>query len=354
MNLYRELKTRGFNLTVILPEVAMFAEADSEILQDTIIVNLKRKGLNPLNEILCIYEIAKKVRLVRPDVLHNFTIKAVLYGTVAGRLCKVPRIVNSITGMGFIFTSQSILARLLKPLIKLLYRVTLSSPSVRVIFQNPDDLSYFVQQGLVQTSQCHLILGSGVDTHTFKPQTVETNAIHILCVARLLKEKGIRELVEATKILNKETLPPFEVQIAGDLDQDNPGSFTASDLSVWSQIPHLRLLGQRNDIKRLLNNANIFCLPSYREGLPMATLEAMACGLPIITTNVPGCRETVRNNENGYLIPAMDPNALAEALKKLIQNSEFRTNMGTKSRVLVEQEFSKDVICKKILSTYFD
>ncbi len=315
-------------------------------------IALSRKGVHPFQEFLTILAFYRYYRRDQPELVHHFTIKPVIYGTLAARWAGVPRIVNTITGMGYVFTAKSSQAKVLGWLIRHLYRLCFASPKVKVIFQNQDDFDFFIQNGILQRNQAFLVEGSGVDIQKFTPPTdLQTRVPRILLAARLLVEKGIFEFMEAVQILKAKGLQ-FEALVAGNSDPGNPGSVSEEQIQAWRQSDLATFLGFQQDMVSLLNSVDIACLPSYREGVPMSLLEAMAAGKPIVTTDAPGCRVTVQNERNGYLVPPRDGTLLARALEKLILDPQLRQKMGQESRQMAVGCFSQEKILSEILKIY--
>jgi glycosyltransferase involved in cell wall biosynthesis len=314
-------------------------------------VPFSRKGTNPFAELRTIFAYYRLYRTHRPDLVHHFTIKPVIYGTFAARFAGVPRIVNSITGLGYVFTSNSFKARVLGILVKNLYRFCFASARVRVIFQNADDRAYFIREKILKEENCFLVEGSGVDTQKYVPSEV-TNPVPVVFLAsRLLIEKGILEFMEALQLLRAKGCQ-FQAMIAGDIDSGNPGSVSAEQVKAWKELGLAKFLGHQTDMVSLLKRIDIACLPSYREGLPMSLLEAMAAGKPVVTTDAPGCRSTVRDGKNGFLVPVKNASALADALETLIQDPKLRAQMGAQSRELALSLFSSERITTEIANIY--
>jgi glycosyltransferase involved in cell wall biosynthesis len=350
------LKLRETNdVRVILPDSEDHHAAQKEISSHCLLsLPMTRKGINPLAELRAILGYFKLYRKHRPDLVHHFTIKPVIYGTLAARLAGVPIIVNSITGLGYVFTSQTLKARVLGLLVKNLYRLCFASSRVRIIFQNTDDRDFFISQGILDKARCFLVEGSGVDVHRFLPNPKkqdEVTAPKILLASRLLIEKGIFEFMDAVKMLKHKKLK-FEAVIAGDVDPGNPGSVSEEQVQEWRNLKLATFLGFRKDMAEILASVDIACLPSYREGLPMAILEAMAAGKPIVTTDAPGCRATVAAGINGFLVPIKNAEMLAAALEKLILDSELRLSMGKESRKRALDLFSVERVTSEIVKIY--
>lgn len=388
--LYLKLREHH-DVKVILPNSENHVAALKEIPQSCLLsLPMTRKGTNPLAELRAIWGYFRLYREQRPQLVHHFTIKPVIYGTLAARFAGVPVIVNSITGLGYVFTSRTLRARILGALVKRLYRLCFASSRVRVIFQNSDDRDFFVSQGILHQASCFLVEGSGVDVQRFSPSRAllsevplsevplsevpssdHVRAPRILLASRLLIEKGLFEFMEAVQTLKRKKLK-FDVIIAGDIDPGNPGSVSQAQVDEWRSSNLATFLGFRNDMVTLLESVDIACLPSYREGLPMALLEAMAAGKPIVTTDAPGCRSTIGFNRvlpgeavdnssgfsggrvgtNGFLVPTKDAKALAAALERLILDPVLRISMGKESRKRAVDLFSTEKITSEILKIY--
>ena len=283
--------------------------------------------------------------------MHNFTIKCVVYGALAARFAgKIPT-VSAVTGLGQVFTTNSLRNRLLRPFVAAMYRVALKTS--QVIFQNPDDLAAFTERGLVASSKCHVIRGSGVNTKKFFGSQVEKprNELTIIMVARLLREKGVREYLEAAALVRAH-MPHARICLAGDADVGNPSSISMDEIRKWDPTGNVQLLGHVADVANLLRSANIAVLPSYREGTPRSMIEAAACELPLVATDVPGCREIVRHGENGLLVAPFDSVALAGAILQLCSDPSMRRRMGLRSREIVETEFAEERVIASTVAVY--
>lgn len=349
--LYLKLREE-YQVQVILPFSEDHNAAQKEITPSQLLgIPMSRKGMNPLAELRSIIALYRVYKGQKPDLVHHFTIKPVIYGTIAARMAGVPKIVNSITGLGFVFTSNTLKAKILGVLVKNLYLFCFNSPRVKVIFQNLDDRDFFIQHGMIHQDRGHLVEGSGVDVHKFIPKPIHNPHPRILLASRLLIEKGVYEFMEALQTLKAKGLQ-FEAVIAGDMDPGNPGSISEAQYKAWQQAGIATFLGFQKDMASVLNSIDIACLPSYREGLPMALLEAMAAGKPIVTTDAPGCRATVKEGKNGFLVPPKASRPLAEALEKLILSPELRARMGVESRRLAVELFSKEKITSEIIKIY--
>lgn len=311
-----------------------------------------RRGLNPLGEALTVARLVALYRRIRPTHCHHFTIKCVLYGSFAARLAGVAKTINAITGLGHVFVSGSRRIGVVRRPILWLYRLCLRGTDV--IFQNDDDRQAFAVAGLLDGVRTHLIRGSGVDINRFRPEPgrrFDRTPVSILFASRLLWEKGLAELIEAAHILAERKLSAT-VRIAGEADPGNPSEVPIATLDAWRALPNVELLGHRDDVDRLLAQTDIVVLPSYREGTPRILLEAAAAGLPLVATNVPGCREVVRDGENGILVPERDGKALADALERLALDPAMRARMSVRSREIACSEFAEDRVLAATLAIY--
>lgn len=311
-----------------------------------------RRGINPFGEAMTVARLVTLYRRIRPTHCHHFTIKCVLYGSFAARLSGVTKTINAITGLGHVFVSESHRIGLLRRPILWLYRFCLGGTDV--IFQNEDDREAFAEAGVLRGARTHLIRGSGVDVARFRPDPVrrfDRTPVSILFASRLLWEKGLAELVEAAGILSARKLDAV-VRVAGAPDPGNPSAVPHATLDKWRALPNVEFLGHREDVDRLLEQADIVVLPSYREGTPRILLEAAAAGLPLIATDVPGCREVVLHNDNGILVPAGDAKALADALERLALDSVARKRMGARSREIACDAFDQERVLASTLAIY--
>jgi glycosyltransferase involved in cell wall biosynthesis len=283
--------------------------------------------------------------------VHHFTIKLVIYGSIAASLAGVPRIINTVTGLGYVFIEDDV--TWLRYIVKKLYSIALNCADF-TFFQNRDDLTYFLSHGLVQAEKAGLLPGSGVDCSFFSPVLVGRSPdapITFLMVARLLREKGVEEFVEAARLV-KETFPMAQFQLLGPRDERNPTVVSVSDLARWQEDKIITWLGETTDVRPIMALADVVVLPSYREGTPRALLEAAAMAKPIITSETVGCREVVEDGVNGFLVPVKNVQALTKAMIHLLQDSALRERMGKAGRVKVEQEFEERSVIKKVMESY--
>jgi glycosyltransferase involved in cell wall biosynthesis len=281
------------------------------------------------------------------------TIKPVLYGGIAARLCRVRALVSAVPGLGYVFLAEGFVASWRRFLVKLAYRLSLAHRCGRVIFQNPDDLAAFVNAGIMKPQSAILIRGSGVCTDNFHASPEHLTTPLVVLPGRMLWDKGVGEFVQAAASLAREGVKA-RFALVGDTDPHNPAAIPTETLREWDRAGVVEWWGHRSDMPRVLSEAHIVCLPSYREGLPKALLEAAASGRPIVTADVPGCREIVRHDENGLLVPVADATSLATALRALIEDPGKRQRMGACGRRMVEREFSVDKVISATLDIYRD
>jgi len=313
--------------------------------------SVSRNGIAPWWELVSLAQLVHIYRREQPDLVHHVALKPIVYGGVAGLFGPVGQAVNAPVGMGFTFSSNTAGARLLRPIIHVLYRRLLSLRGAQVVFENRDDRRDAIQRRLVPASSAHLIRGAGVDLARFKPLPEPSGPVRILLIGRMLKDKGVEEFVCAAAKLRKQGIEA-QCWLIGEPDLENRGSLRAQQLHDWQQQGLVTWLGKRDDVPKLLSQSHIVALPSYREGLPKALLEALAAGRPVIASDVPGCREVCADGVNGLLVPARDVDALAEAMRVLIQDPGKRKAFGRAGRVRAEQEFSTEKVQADTLALY--
>lgn len=307
-------------------------------------INIKQDGTNPLSDIQTIIEYRKIFKKIRPDIILSYTIKPNIYSTIAAYSLKIP-VINNISGLGTVFIKKSIYTYIAR----LLYRISLRSSS-HTFFQNSDDAKTFLELKLINESRTSLIPGSGVNTDKFNTSRNENKGNHFLFVGRLIKDKGIREYLEAAKyIISKHKNVKFS--IIGELGYNNKTSIQKSFLDSYTDsTSQIEYLGKTDDIVSTLKTIDVLILPSYREGLSKSLLEACSMSLPIIATNVPGCREVTKDGVNGLLCEAKDVQSLAYAINEMIQFSEEkRLSMGQNGRNMVIANFSEQIVIKKYI-----
>jgi glycosyltransferase involved in cell wall biosynthesis len=288
---------------------------------------------------------------VNPDIVHHVALKPVMYGSLIARLTGTRNVINAVAGFGYSFTSSQKRAALVRTALRVCFRGLSNRPGTTVLVQNPDDRATLSASGTVNDGRLVTIPGSGVDTERFVPRDEPPGKPRVTLVSRMLWSKGVGEFVEAADLL-RESGVDFEAVLVGDPDPDNLQSIPAGTLRGWAGRGSVTWRGHAEDVAAEWARSNVAVLPSHREGLPKTLLEAAACGRPIVTTDVPGCREAVRHGENGLLVPVCDPRALAAAIARLIDSPDLRRRMGARSRAISLERFSEKAVIGRILDLY--
>lgn len=315
-------------------------------------IRLSRRGIHPLQEISTILEIRKILNEICPSIVHGITLKSAIYGGLACRLAGISAYVASIAGLGSAFSGEGAKNKLLKKIISILFRFSLSHKKTIIIFQNKEDKSALLNITSLKDNQTELIEGSGVDLNKYCFKEEPKGNLVVTMASRLIFEKGIREFLEAARILKQEGIDA-EFWLVGTIDPGNPSSATESDLQTWKEEGLVKLLGLRKDIDIIFSQSNIIVLPSYYgEGLPKVLLEAGASGRAIITTDNQGCRDAIIPDVTGILIPKRDAIKLAANIKLLLQNEDLRKNMGCAGRKLAENKFGIEKVVQKHVEIY--
>lgn len=312
-------------------------------------VQMSRTGLSVTQDVRTFFELRGLLKEISPDVFLGYTVKPVVYGLLASSLQKTPNRVALITGLGYAFTGKaSGKRRLVQYLVRRLYSLALKQASL-VFFQNPDDQALFWKLNMLpNTVSSAVVNGSGVDLDEFTPVPLPSDAVRFLLIGRLLADKGIREYVAAARLVKKE-YPNVEFLLVGGVDA-NPNSVSEAELNDWVDDGVVNYLGRIPDVRPAIRASSVYVLPSYREGTPRTTLEAMAMGRPVITTDAPGCRETVRDGFNGYLVPVGSVQELKDAMLNFIRDREKLVLMGDNSLTLVKEKYDVDYVNGKMLA----
>jgi glycosyltransferase involved in cell wall biosynthesis len=315
-------------------------------------IQIDRQGLNPLNDIATIQRLAALYHNLKPTIVHHVAIKPIIYGTIAAKLTKVPAIVNAIPGTGYLFVSQQLLARIIRPGVMAAFRLLLNAPNSRVILENHDDQQMWIARRVLRPDRVVVMPGCGVDADAFRPGAAPSGPPLVVLPARLLFYKGIVEFVEAARGLRKRGTPA-RFALVGEGDPGNPASVPPEQLREWEREGVVELFGWHDDMSKVFSQASIVCLPSHGgEGVPRSLLEAAACGKPIVTTDVPGCRDIVHQGDNGLLVPALQVAPLADALEQLIRDDNLQRSMGARGRERALAEFSADIVAEQTLQLY--
>ncbi len=346
-NLLREMVRHGHHVIACAPNVSEHIQ--KELLQIKVEyqdVPLERAGLNPYRDLQSILFLVRLLKEHSPDVVFLYCIKPVIYGSIAASMAKVPFIGSMITGLGNTFTSQDIKWKTINYLVRPLYRAALKN-NKKIFFQNIDDLNLFKSLNLIKGGcDCIMVNGSGVDLEFFKPQPLPNETSFIL-VARLIKEKGVKEYFTAARLI-KEKYPLIKFRIVGWIDNEQH-SVSIHEIKELDKDNIVEFLGKLDDVRSAIANSSVCVLPSYREGTPRTMLEGMAMGRPLITTNAPGCRETVKEGVNGFLVPVGDARALAQAMENFILQPELIAPMGAASRDMATEKFDEKKVNRIIL-----
>jgi glycosyltransferase involved in cell wall biosynthesis len=314
-------------------------------------VPMTRSGRHPWGELRTLWALLGLFRRLRPHLVHLVTIKPVLYGGVAARLAGVPAMVAAVSGLGFVFLSQTWRMRMLRQALIPLYRLALGHRNSRVIFQNSADRDVMLALGAVHERQVVMMRGSGVDMAACVVLPEPPAPVVVAMAARLLSDKGVREFVGAAQLLRTRGVP-VRMLLAGSPDPGNPASITQAEVDAWRQDDAVTVLGECENVPALYGRSHIVALPSYREGLPKSLMEAAACGRPVIATDVPGCRDAMEAGISGVLVPVRDVAALADAIAALAGNAALRASMGAAGRRLAERDFDVRMIAAEHVGIY--
>jgi glycosyltransferase involved in cell wall biosynthesis len=310
-------------------------------------------SVNPLDQLRLFLQIFKTLHKVKPDIVHAITVRHAFFAGIASRIARTPRAVFTVAGLGSLFNSDDPKIKAVRLVVVPLFRFAFGGEGRFVIFQNPDDARALVKAGAVRKENCGVIRGSGVDLVQFfhAPEIAQETPSVLFC-SRLLKSKGIAEFVHAARIVKSKGIPA-RFLVAGDVAPANHESVTAEEMKDWAEEGTIEWLGHRKDVPDLMRAAAIVTLPSYYgEGVPKVLLEAAATGRAIVTTDMPGCRETVENGATGILVEPKDAWSLAAAIEKLLLDPDLRRSMGEKGRARMEADFSVEKVNAKTLSVY--
>lgn len=347
------LRDAGYDVLLVAPDGPYGSKLQEAGLQ-WFPLPMERRSLNPLKELKVLYHLWKLMRHERPDLIHGFTLKAAIYGCLAAKLSGVKKRVAGIDGLGYVFTSNDLKARLLRPVVRTLLRLALGGTGQRLILLNKDDLNLFITHKLAAPGIISLIPGAGVDCQKYRPaerKKVPGQPLRVLLAARLLRDKGVAEYAEAANILLRQGRN-IEFLLAGAPDPGNPSAVPVEAVRAWQSKGLVHWLGHVSDMPTLLATIDIMALPSYREGLPTCLTEAGAMGVALVTTEAPGCREAVAHEQNGLLVPPRDPQALANAIARLHDDAELATRLGNAARERVLREFDERIIIRRTMEIY--
>jgi len=348
LDLAKALQEQGHEVVMVSPAgecVSSLQEAGFRWLEQP----LSRRGINPFAELGYLRQVEALYRAEKPDLVHHFTIKPILYGSYAARKLGIRAVVNTITGLGFVFLNPQLNAVLLRPLVKRFYRRALQGS--QVIFESPDCMSFFTEHNLVKAEQSQLIVGTGVDTRVFVPLSEPENIPLVALPGRMLFDRGITDFIDAAVLL-RDSGVRARFALVGANEPRHPSGIPLQQLGTWQKEGIVEWWGWQEDISAVFALADIICLPSYREGVPRVLIEAAASGRPIVTSDLPGCRQVVVDGENGLLVPPHSTTALAAALRRLIENRELCSAMGRRGRERALAVFSNERILEQTLEAY--
>lgn len=315
-------------------------------------INMLRGSMNVLHDLVTFFCLVKTYKLEKPDLVHHVALKPIIYGSWAARCAGVPWVVNAFAGLGNVFVARDFKGHILRKFISIALKSALSRKNIRVIFQNEDDLNLFLAKRLVSDDRAFLIKGSGVDTELFYPGQVKKGLPIVVLASRMLWTKGVGDFVEVARILKKRGIKARMV-LLGSPDDMNPSSINVWQLQQWNDEGIVEWWGWSEEIPSILQQSSVAVLPSsYGEGVPKFLIEAASAGLPIVTYDVPGCREIVRDGENGLLVPLQNIQLLARAIENLVENPDMRKKMGERSREIAKDEFSQEHIIQETLALY--
>jgi glycosyltransferase involved in cell wall biosynthesis len=312
----------------------------------------RRGSVNPFAALSSMLEIARLYRRERPSIVHHVSQKPILLGSIAARLAKVPRIVNALTGLGFLFVASTLKARIVRGVLLPILRNIASRRQVRFLVENPDDGMMLKRLNIVPDHRLVLIKGSGVDVDHYQPLPEPPAPVVIGCAARMLRIKGVEDVVAAFRQLKAGGIDA-RLLLAGAPDSENPAAISEAELRAWATEPGIEWLGHVADVRQVWARAHIAVLASRGgEGIPMTLMEAAACGRPLVATDVPGCREVVVPEKTGLLAPPNDPAALAMALRRTVEDNGFRRRCGLAARERVTNGLDAGTVGRETVAVY--
>ncbi|ABE74418.1 glycosyltransferase family 4 protein [Psychrobacter cryohalolentis] len=314
---------------------------------------LNRGGLNPLADIIATYALSKKIKSIAPDIVFSYFSKPVIFGTLAAKIAKVPRIIGMLEGLGYTFTEQpnqvSKKSQAIKAAQVFLYKIALPRLD-KIIFLNPDDPKDLLKEYSIEVKQVEVLGGIGLNLENYPYSGAYPTQPTFIFVARLLAEKGIHHYISAAKIV-KSKYPEAKFIVLGAIDKEALGALKDFELKQFVEDGIIEHPGHVNDVSKWIAKSSVFVLPSYyREGVPRSTQEAMAIGRAVITTDVPGCRETVIDGVSGFLIEKWNPQALAEKVIYFIEHPEQIKKMGYESYKIAQEKFDADKVNKRLIA----
>lgn len=344
-DLIREIINKGYEVVVTGPDetdVDKILELGASFVK----VPVNKNGTSIVGDLKYLHKLYKFFKKEKPDITLGYTVKPVVYGAIAAKLAGVKNINSMVTGGGYTFIAKSFKAKVLGFIVRLLYRIGFSFAS-NVIFQNSDDLSEFCKRGLVKKRKCHIVNGSGVNMEHFAPTQYPEKIIFFM-LSRLLKSKGVAEYLEAARIV-KQKYPDIKFCLLGKYETNMQDALSNEYVEQFITDGIVERFEETNDVRPFYSACSVYVLPSYREGTPRTVLEAMAMGRPVITTDTNGCRETVIDGKNGFLVPVRDTEKLSEVMIKFIENPELIEAMGQESLNYCREKFEVNKVNKQML-----
>lgn len=314
-------------------------------------IGLLRRSRNPIRELFAVRELVRLYRFEKPDIVYHVGLKPILYGSMAARLAGIRRVINVSAGLGYVYTSKSFNARVLRLFLSIGLKAACAPSGSIAVFQNEEDRYQLIHDRIVEKSRTRVIPGTGVDIDKFQPVSDKPPEPIVLLACRMLWDKGIGEFVEAARLVNRLNVKARFV-LVGRCDYDNPSSIGLKQLQRWQEEGVVEWWGHRDDMPTVFSRAAVVVLPSYREGLPVSLLEAAACGKPIVATDVPGCRDVVLHRINGLLVPPKNASDLADAVMLLLENEGLRVELGCRGREIVVKNFSTAAVTAHTVALY--
>ena len=315
-------------------------------------VGLQRTAKNPFSEAVVTRRMAGLFHELKPDVVHLVGMKPILYGSIASRMAKVPATVCAIAGLGWLFTPGGILKTSARQLVSRYFRHALSNnPRVQYLVQNSHHRDVLLQNKMAGSDQVTIVSGAGVDPNRFRVQPEPDSLPTVMTHARMLWDKGIGDLVDAARIIKQQNVD-CRIRLVGDPDPANPASIPMEQLNAWNAEEIVTWQGRSSEIPQLLADSHIACLPSYHEGFPLSLVEAMSCGRPVVTNDIPGCRDAVTHERSGLLVPKGDAPELAKAIVRLVQDPALRRRYGAHGRRDVMKRMCSEIVNQQTLDCY--
>ena len=350
VNLARLAINKGYQVS-LLTRVSTHEEYINSLGIKVINWPIERRSRNPIKEFKSIYHIVKTVRKVNPDLLYAVAIKPVFYTILSKLFFNIKGVVLALAGLGYIFRSNKITAKFIRFFVVWMFRIFSAGSNVRLIVQNKDDIKLLINLKLLSSEKIRLIRGAGVNTTDFYSKNLSRKTPLIILPGRMLWDKGVGDFVRCAKrFYNLKINVRFA--LIGEPDEHNPESVPEQQLKEWEESGCIEYWGKKENMAEVYNMADLVCFPSYHEGLPLALLEAASCELPIVAYDVSGCREVVRDNENGFLVPFRDENGLFLAITKLIESPDLRRKMGLLGRQIVMENFTDNIVNSETIKVW--